>query len=131
MADILAQSKLAHHSEEGGGVGRVQWDPSRDLMRGDGEKEPDKLFGQRAIQIGVKGELSMFYVTNNISIEDVTALAHRVQAAHRTNSIEALLPELPVELPYMPNCSPEVLERVGMLEGAVAERLRLAGEAPG
>ena len=129
MAHILAQSTTGHGG--GGKLGRVQWDPSRDLMNGDGKKEPHKLTGRRAIQIGVKGELSKYYVANILSIEDVTELAHSVQEAHKVGSMEALLSELPLEVPYMPHCSPEVLERLGMLEGAVSEHLWLLGRGAG
>lgn len=104
----------------GGSKGRVQWDPERDLMSGDG-RAPREMLRRRAIQIGLKGSLSEFYVKSVIAIEDVTELAHRVQAAHTAAdskvAMSQLLPELPVERPYMPCCPAPVLTRLRMLPG--------------
>merc|ERR1712190_369052 len=61
--------------------GCVQWDPERDMMSADG-KEPRKMLRTRAIQIGLKGSLSKFHVDHAISIQDVTALGHKVCQAH-------------------------------------------------
>merc|ERR1712151_1212296 len=55
--------------------GRVQWDPARDMRSADG-KEPSKISRVRAIQIGLAGRLSEFYVSSTISIQDVTKLGH-------------------------------------------------------
>ena len=111
------------HCREGGGgsKGRVQWDPARDLMAADG-REPRKMLRARAIQIGLSGSLSEQYVHSVVSIEDVTALAHRVGAAHahdlkarKPEAIGELLPALPVERPYLPRCWPAVLVRLMMV----------------
>ena len=73
---------LCQCREGGGGAkGRVQWDPAWDLLLGDG-KVPREM-RSRAIQIGLKGSLSELYVHSVVSIQDVTALAHRVGQAHR------------------------------------------------
>eukprot|EP00438_Fugacium_kawagutii_P028745 Skav229645 [mRNA] locus=scaffold649:353022:353522:- [translate_table: standard] len=104
----------------GGSKGRVQWDPERDLMSGDG-KVPREMLRRRAIQIGLKGSLSEMYVKSVMFIEDVTELAHRVAAAHSAPdsklAMSQLLPELPFERPYMPCCSDDVLTRLRMLPG--------------
>jgi len=104
----------------GGSKGRVQWDPERDLMSADG-KVPRQMLRRRAIQIGLKGSLSEMYVRSVASIEDVTELAHRVQRAHHATDTQSamshLLPELPVERPYMPSCPEPVLARLRMLPG--------------
>ena len=113
VAEIL--SRCAHGHGGGGTEGRVQWDPARDLMKGDG-KEPHKAPG-RAIQIGMKGALSQFYVNSAVSIEDVTALADRVRVAHLDGSVSELVPDLPVERPYNPHCPDSVLAGLQMLPG--------------
>ncbi|CAE7309541.1 PAO [Symbiodinium natans] len=104
----------------GGSKGRVQWDPERDLMSGDG-KAPRQMLRRRAIQIGLKGSLSELYVKSVIGIEDVTALAHRVHAAHTAAdsklAMSQLLPDLPAERPYVPCCPEPVLQRLRMLPG--------------
>ena len=104
----------------GGSKGRVQWDPEHDLMSADG-KVPRKMLRRRAIQIGLKGSLSEMYVRSVASIEDVTELAHRVHEAHNATDTKSamshLLPELPVERPYMPSCPEPVLARLRMLPG--------------
>jgi len=115
LAELLVKCKC----KEGGGgsKGRVQWDPARDLMAGEG-RAPRKQLRGRAIQIGLKGSLSELYVASALSIQDVTALAHRVGLAHASKSraaMEALLPELPRERPYMPCCTEPVLTRLHLL----------------
>jgi|Transcript_45996 hypothetical protein len=113
VAEILSRCRIGHGN--GGGVGRVQWDPSRTLFQAAGH-EPARDEG-RAIQIGMKGELSCFYVSQVLSIVDVTSLAHDVQHAHSLNrddcrsTVEDWLAcgRLPNERPYMPQCSDEVL----------------------
>lgn len=121
VAELLSKCQCRHGG--GGAKGRVQWDPARDIMAGDG-KEPRKELRRRAIQIGLSKELSEFYVQNVTSIEDVTELARKVCTAHRAGTKEAmaeLIPELPRERPYMPQCSHEVLANLGMMPGATAE----------
>ena len=120
----ISAAELLNHCQcrtgGGGSKGRVQWDPERDLMSGDG-RAPREMLRRRAIQIGLKGSLSEFYVKSVIAIEDVTELAHRVQAAHTAAdskmAMSQLLPELPVERPYMPCCPAPVLTRLRMLPG--------------
>lgn len=83
VALLLAQCKLSSE-ESGSAKGRVQWDPERDLYSSsDGGKEPRRLEKVRAIQIGLKEELSEYYVGSIIAVEDVTELARRVHAAHQ------------------------------------------------
>jgi hypothetical protein len=109
VAALLSECKCREGG--GGSKGRVQWDPARDLLEGDG-KEPRKLLRRRAIQIGISRSLSELYVQNIISIEDVTELAHKVEEAHRSKSKDAmdkLTPDLPVERRYLPCCSDVVL----------------------
>jgi len=137
VAHILTRCTCFEGGFRGGGTkgactdGRVQWDPARDILTAD-KKVPRKMLSRRAIQIGVCRSLSQFYAQNIVSIEDVTALAHKVCKAHRTSKksaakalMEQLLPELPVERPYLPCCSDTVLTRLGMLPGKSA--ISLAG----
>lgn len=121
VAKLLSQCDCKHGA--GGTNGRVQWDPARDLMSRDEDnhKEPRKMLRERAIQIGVKGKLSAFYVDSVVAIQDVSSLARQVGAAHgikntkdRQAAIESLVPSLPVERPYLPPCSEEVLEALGI-----------------
>ena len=127
IAHILSQCACGKGG--GGHKGRVQWDPERDMLSGDG-KEPDKLGQTRAIQIGMKDEVSEFYVQNAVSIEDVTELAHKVQDAHSSkdkDSIEVLADIIPDERPYIPTCSKETLENLGMLPGDTAQQIAQIG----
>ncbi|KAK3261636.1 hypothetical protein CYMTET_29462 [Cymbomonas tetramitiformis] len=124
VAELLANCQCRHGG--GGSHGRVQWDPARDIMAGEG-RTPRMLLKRRAIQIGLKDSLSKHYVDSVVCIEDVTALAHRVQEAHQAKNNEAsgaamseLLPELPVERPYMPQCSHAQLVLLGLLPGETA-----------
>ena len=127
IAHILSQCACG---KGGGGTnGRVQWDPERDMLNGDG-KEPNKLGQMRAIQIGIKEELSEFYVQNVASIEDMTELAHKVQNAHSSknkDNIELLADLLPNERPYTPTCSKDTLENLGMLPGITAQQIAQIG----
>ena len=128
VAELLSQCDCKHGG--GGSFGRVQWDPARDILSSDG-KEPTKLTTKRAIQIGLKGKLSEFYVSNILSIEDVTQLAHKVGEAHASKNkeaIEVLVPELPIEREYLPRCSQEVLESLGMVPGKTADNLARLGK---
>jgi len=114
-ADVLNRCACGHGG--GGTEGRVQWDPARDLMAGSGRK-PNKL-PFRAIQIGMRGNLAEQYVASAISIQDVTELAQKVQAAHNASdpkqAILDLLPQLPCERPYMPACTPAALMRLKLV----------------
>ena len=121
-AMLLSQCKCSHGG--GGSWGRVQWDPERDIMAGDGN-EPRRLLRTRAIQIGLKGHLAKKYVENIIHIEDVTELARKLGEAHRVDYVRksktkeamaAILDELPREKPYRPSCSTEVLEALVMVK---------------
>merc|ERR1712217_906529 len=120
VADILSRCRDGHGN--GGGEGRVQWDPARTLLRGHGGgkgREPAQS-GGRAIQIGMKGPLSCYYVSQALSIVDVTALAHEVEHAHGLapddcqSTVEQWLAcgRLPDERPYMPQCNEETLSRL-------------------
>jgi len=126
IAHILS---LCQCKESGGGSkGRVQWDPARDIMTSDDKgKTPRKRLRERAIQIGMKGSISQFYVQNIIQIEDVTELAQRVGKAHKIKNrkksekaMKNLLPDLPLEHPYMPCCSNRDLRKLGLLPGETA-----------
>jgi len=98
---------------------------------------------KRAIQIGLSRELSEYFVENILRVEDVTTLAGYVQEAHKLQvqrskgkqtkglnysgralpmSIEELFQSglLPIERPYMPNCSPPALVTLGMKPGSTA-----------
>ena len=123
---LLSQCKCSHGG--GGSWGRVQWDPERDIMAGDGN-EPRRMLRTRAIQIGLKGHLSKMFVESIIYIEDVTELARKLGEAHRLDyerksktkeAVAAILDELPHEKPYLPSCSSEVLEALGMVPGETA-----------
>ena len=59
LAELLGHCQC--RTGGGGSKGRVQWDPERDLMSGDG-KAPTEMLRYRAIQIGLKGSLSELYV---------------------------------------------------------------------
>ena len=128
VAELLSQCQCK--AGGGGSKGRVQWDPERDLMSGDG-KVPREMLRRRAIQIGLKGSLSELYVRSAIAIEDVTELAHRVKAAHVVAdsklAMSQLLPELPVERPYMPSCPEPVLVRLRMMPGGGALHVKRRG----
>jgi len=116
VARVLSRCRCQHGG--GGTQGRVQWDPARDLMSGDG-KNPRKVAGQRAIQIGMRGYLSQLYVDSVISIQDVSELAQRIGAAHASgnpDTMAALAPELPDERPYVPKCAEEILQRLGIVQ---------------
>jgi len=123
IAELLSSCRC--QPAGGGAKGRVQWDPGRDLLVGDPkERAPRKLRRERAIQIGIKAELSELYVKSAILIEDVTDLAHAVRDAHvadiksKSNAaITGLLPKLPKERPYMPQCAEAQLVALGMLPG--------------
>jgi Domain of unknown function (DUF4291) len=74
---------------------RVQWDPERGLRL-----EP---LPYRAIQIGLSGEAVERYVTQWIrSIEEVTALAHRIHGLVVDERWDDARAALPRETPYEP-----------------------------
>ena len=111
----------------GPGSGRVQWDPERDLYAREG-REPRRLLRDRAIQIGVAGAVSEFYVEQMLSVEEVTDLAHEIGEAHghwaKKQKAESEVKEdvailerrglLPVEREYIPQCEADVLHRLGI-----------------
>jgi hypothetical protein len=120
VSDLLSQCKLSTIAG-GGGNGRIQWDPERNIMAGNG-KEPNPVHNTRSIQIGLKGHLSELYVNNILSIEDVSAISGKIGKAHaqkrmalassenlQADPMEELIDQLPVERPYIPACSKEVL----------------------
>ena len=111
MGELLADCKCKHGG--GGCLGRVQWDPERDIWSpgfgGRESKAPRKMLRRRAVQIGLSRHLSKRYVASAISIQEVTDLAHRVEQAHRQKTrndclqaMHLLLSELPIERPYLP-----------------------------
>jgi hypothetical protein len=136
VSDLLGQCKLLTHAG-GGGNGQIQWDPERDIMSGNG-KEPKRVPNTRAIQIGLKCPLSELYVNSILSIEDVSAISRKIGKAHKqmslarkahkqmamassenlqANPMEELSDQLPVERPYVPACSKEVLLRLAISTG--------------
>ncbi len=130
IANILEECQCKHGG--GGSLGRVQWDPARDLYSAEGQ-EPRKMLRKRAIQIGMKGRLSELYVASALSIEDVTELSEEVGKAHsllvsRKGATkfdspmenEELYGRLPHERDYVPRCSQATLERLGMMPGETA-----------
>ena len=126
LVSILEQCECK--TAGGGSLGRVQWDPARDILSTDNGKEPRKMLRKRAIQIGVKGRISELYVSSVLSIEDVTPLAHKVGDIHstmtshksQTNPMDELLSQLPNETAYMPRCSIRTLEQLGLSPGKTA-----------
>ena len=139
---ILEECACKHGG--GGTLGRVQWDPARDLYSTDG-KVPRKMLRKRAIQIGMKGRISKFYVDSILCIEDVTSIAQEVEARHLamasksgSNRKETETPahiaeimtetiSLPLERPYMPQCSEYHLRRLGVLAGDTARAVASLG----
>ena len=70
---------------------RYQWDPDRDLR--------DRKNGDRAIQLGIRGETVRRYVNEWIlGIEDVTELAHAIRDA--VTRRDQSLPVVPQETEY-------------------------------
>jgi hypothetical protein len=127
VSDLLSQCKLSTHAGRGGN-GRIQWDPERDIMSGNG-KDPKKVRNTRAIQIGLNGHLSELYVNNILSIEDVSAISGKIGKVHaqmsmaissknlQANPMKELIDQLPVERPYVPACSKEVMHQLGTYTG--------------
>jgi len=127
-ATILAACSLAHGQGPRQGNGRVQWDPARSLWHGSAAKRKLNMENtveprreeQRAIQIGMKGELSRFYVGSALSIQDVSALAREILNAHalwetpheEEAAMKLLQGELPDERLYVPRCEGDVFDRL-------------------
>ena len=115
---VFSQCKCKHGG--GGSLGRVQWDPARDLWTSEG-REPRKITRQKAIQIGLKGRLNKLYVESILSIDDATLLCHRVHDAHSRKSVEVkeemekIKSDLPIERTYLPKCSPVNLMKLKLL----------------
>lgn len=122
-------TKVKGSTEEKGIVGRVQWDPERDIYQSE-ENEPRRMLQTRAIQIGLSGQLSIWYVNNIISVQEVTDLAHKVGVAHKLKTAEDvqaamkdMKDDLPDERPYFPSLSKRELQELAMLPGTVSSRL--------
>ena len=118
LSDIISQCKCGNGG--GGSLGRIQWDPARDIMSKENKKdEPRKMLRKRAIQIGIKGKLSQHFVDKILSIQDVTELAHKIGQAHSEKSVEdamsELIPDLPLERCYTPKCSDDILTSLKLL----------------
>lgn len=83
---------------------------------------------KRAIQVGVKGELSKRYVEAITEIVDVTELSHRIGDAHARGSSAAvtaamaeLESQLPFERPYVPHCPDKTLVDLALRPGECAD----------
>lgn len=120
VASLLGQCRCGRGGR--GSLGRVQWDPERDMMEGDGQDKPRKMLSKRSIQIGFKGRLSEEYVESIVSIQDVTELAQKIGIAHELNSeaettceMNDLTELLPKERPYSPKCSDDTLRALGLM----------------
>ncbi|KAL7560281.1 hypothetical protein ACA910_016581 [Epithemia clementina (nom. ined.)] len=143
LASILSSGCCKCGHGHGGALGRVQWDPERDIMAPSADgKEPRRMLRQRAIQIGLSNQLSEIYVKSILEIQDVTDLAHRVGQAHAIlllaktkknknnndeNPMEVLKPDLPVERPYIPHVSHEILADLAMAPGPAADETARLG----
>jgi hypothetical protein len=137
FADLLSCCACGDNS--GGKKARVQWDPARNLFEAGKDNVPQKLLRSRAIQIGLSHEFSKKYVENIMSIEDVTTLAHAVGHAHKTKPPNKSITKstvvkqqmdllvLPIEKPYMPHCSLNVLENLAMCPGEKSKKEALKG----
>lgn len=112
MAKLL---KVCKCKEGGGGsLGRVQWDPARDLYSPEPKRkrEPRKKLTEKAIQIGLKGKLNQLYTDGIIEIQDVTELAHAVKKVHQSEECDMSALNLPKERPYVPQCDSYTLEKL-------------------
>ena len=130
-------AKIQNNGEVLIGSGRVQWDPERDIFSSDSKKkEPNTFQRIRAIQIGLKGDLSKHFVENVISIEDVTELAKKVGEIHNDKNPETMKTKISAlieqgqilkENPYLPNCEKSDLIRLAMLPGNEATSVKTLG----
>ena len=87
VAELL--NKCACKQGGGGSLGRVQWDPAREMEMSDLDRKmplPRRSLNRRDIQIGLKDRLSEMYVASVISIKDVTPLAGKLKEAHSGRS---------------------------------------------
>ena len=143
IAKILEKCSCKHGG--GGSFGRVQWDPARDLFISE-NNEPRKILNKRAIQIGIKGHISEFYVKSILPINDVTNLSHLVgialnvlvvnktlviknkKRAKNTIFTEELIKQLPNEQIYMPKCSDLTLKELGLSPGKIADQVAKIGK---
>jgi hypothetical protein len=123
VAEILSKCACGHG--RGGTLGRVQWDPERDILTTEGGTQPAKMPATRAIQIGMRNELSEFYCGSILSVEDVTELAHRAGNAHadltkdpNSEVMRQLLLDLPDERPYMPHMEQDALVNLQLIPSA-------------
>ena len=122
VSELLSECTCKHGG--GGGWGRVQWDPARDLLMSEKDGKtwlPRKMMRQRAIQIGLKGHLSEKYAASILSVEDVTPLAKRIKEAHFQKSeaqvkveMEKIMSLLPAEREYLPACDKSKLVELCM-----------------
>jgi len=149
FAEIIENCKLTVHlktdeklEKNDSKIGRIQWDPERDLYTCDPKKhEPRKMLNTRAIQIGMTGKVRDLYVDNIISIEEVTDVAQLIGEAHSLKKDDlvdcemknkALVNRLPVETPYFPIFNSEDdLVRLALLPGAEAEMVAKLGKFKG
>merc|ERR1712037_318025 len=124
VADLL--NGCACKQGGGGSLGRVQWDPAREMEMSDLDRKmplPRRFLNRRDIQIGLKERLSEMYVASVLSIEDVTQLAGKLKETHSGRSesevrrkVEELQPELPLERVYLPACTKEKLVELRLRE---------------
>ena len=143
VADLL--NGCACKQGGGGSLGRVQWDPAREMEMSDLDRKmplPRRFLNRRDIQIGLKDRLSEMYVASVLSIEDVTQLAGKLKEAHSGKSesevsfqtsnvykqpnsvfptqvrrkVEELQAELPLERVYLPACTKEKLVELRLRE---------------
>ena len=126
LGRLLSQCVCGHG--QGKTIGRIQWDPERDIMTAE-NGQPRKLL-RRAIQIGFSRDLSQEYVKNILLIEDVTGLSHMVKDAHmveggknREEAMQKLVSLLPFERPYVPHVDHEVLVRLAIAPGEPANEI--------
>lgn len=142
IASILNSCKLTHagasvkvDKDEKIGKGQIQWDPERDPYCASG-REPRKMSRTRAIQIGMAGPLSEYYVQNVLSIQDVTDLAHQIHAVHAASkrgedvrqAMEERNIQLPRERPYLPQLTRKKLTELAMLPGTAADHVKAIGK---
>eukprot|EP01013_Petalomonas_cantuscygni_P015922 TRINITY_DN32847_c0_g1_i1.p1 TRINITY_DN32847_c0_g1~~TRINITY_DN32847_c0_g1_i1.p1 ORF type:complete len:266 (-),score=8.30 TRINITY_DN32847_c0_g1_i1:664-1461(-) len=112
----------------GGSLGRVQWDPARDLLAPEPKDNvPRRMQWARAIQIGVAGRLAAQYASAVSRVVDVTDIARQVGSVHKLLRSRRVATQeagrqalrvlqqsgaLPQERPYTPACAPDVLRQL-------------------